>query len=443
MSQIPPSLPPSLPEIPPLPPLASLAYDRGMIARVGRPGIITAIGVISIVVAGLGFIGSLYSGLSLFGFSMMANIAGMMPPVPPPAPMVVATPVSATQPSELLESTLPVSAKGLDAAARNEVAAGLANLRFLSAPRLDQLNALLAEAGQDIFPAGDEPLTALRVQDELVQSHVTGLSADPSMPGPDTIRTDGGRFELYDDRAVFYPNRGEVVRISTLTTSTAGLTPAQVETIVQQAQATSGNAMNPAQMAALRTLLGTPGQQYVSAIAIPTAIRSAQAMSDGTMLLTFPNGFASIGPQGQMTSSSSGGGAAAFPFGNSRIKINRTAMALASFSTLLGFGLAIYLLVIGILTLRGSPRGRSLHLIYAWLKIPVTILGAVAAWWLTTSFMEALMAGNSGNPMFQQGIFAGVGLQHAVMGAIALIYPVALLIALQTKAVKDYYSSAA
>ncbi len=436
MSQIPP--PPLLPEIPPLPPLASLAYQPGAQARVGRPSIITAIGVISIVVAAFSFVGSLYSAVTLFGFSMMASFAGvasMVPPTPGAFPPQAATTQAVASPG----LAIPVSPRGLDADARNEIATGLSDLRFLSGPRLDQLNALLAEAGQEMFPDGGKPLTARRVQDELVLSNVTGLSADPATPGPDTIRTDGGRFEVYDDRAVFYPNRGEIIRVSAPATSNSGLSPAQVEAIVQQAGAASGNALNPGQVAALRTLLATPGQQYVSPITVPAAIRSAQASGDGTVFLMFPNGSASIGPQGQMTASTSAAGTPAVPFPGSRIKINRTAMALAMFATLAGFGLAVYLLVIGILTLRGSPRGRRLHLVYAALKIPVTILGAGAAWWLTTTFLEALLSTGGTNVMFQRGIFAGVGTQQAVMAVIALIYPIALLITLQTRAVKDYY----
>jgi len=125
----------------------------------------------------------------------------------------------------------------------------------------------------------------------------------------------------------------------------------------------------------------------------------------------------------------------------SRVKLNGAALALSGFATLAGLGLAIYLLVIGILVLRQSPRGRRLHLFYAVLKIPVTILGAAATWWLTTQFMEAMMA-NMGPAAPPAGMMStGIGIQQVFLGVIGLIYPIALPIALQSRAVKDYYNS--
>lgn len=422
----------------PPPPIAALAYSVPL--RAGRPGIITAIGVLSIVVASLSALANLYTAGSLLVFSMMASFAGSGGFATPATATVQVSPAPAAT-SPTTGPAVYVSDRGFEEVTRGQVVGELANLRFLSAARVAQLDALLAKAGRDMFPVdGDEPPPAGRVE-SLVLSSTTGLSADPNVPGPDTFRTAGGRFELYDDRAVYYPTHGEIVRAAAQANAAGGLSAAQVESVIQQAQSSAGGVLNPSQVAALRTLLAAPGQQLVSPVTIPTAVRAAQPLGDGTVLITFPNGMASIGPQGQVTSNATGaGGPAPFGMPSGRIPINGAAMALAGFATVASFGLAIYLLVIGILVLRESPRGRKLHLVYAMLKIPVTILGAVAGWWVTTSFFDAFMAA-AGSAATPAGMFsAGIGM---ILGAIGLIYPIALLIALQSRTVKDYYNSVA
>jgi hypothetical protein len=438
-------------------PVAALPYSDYV--RTGRPGILTAVGVISIVVAGLGFIGGLYSGLSLIMFNAMAAFAPMAMPVPnaPPPAAAAATTMPAGVASA---SSVVVTARGLESNDRAMVASALGEMRFISSARAAQLDALLAEAGKDIFGIVDEgqTLNTDRVQ-KLVLSHTTSLSANPAVPGPDTFRTESGRFELYDDRAVFYPSHGgEIVRVSTLTNATGGLSPDQVEQAVTQAQAASGNAMTPSQLAGLRTLLSAPSQQHVSVLTVPTAVRGAQPMGDGSVMITFPNGFAQIGPQGQiqmathtasdgsMVTTSAGGGAftvggAGGP-GGGRVRANGAAMAVAGFATLASAALAAYLLVAGIFVLRDSPRGRKLHLIYAWIKIPLALACALSAWWLVNSYLEAAnaQAAAAGGATWTMNPFASrLGVQETVLAVLGVIYPIALLIVMQARGVKEYY----
>jgi hypothetical protein len=315
-------------------------------------------------------------------------------------------------------------------------------MRFLSPERVAQLDVLMAEAGQDVFPNGGRPLAAGRMH-ELVLAHATGLSADPATPGPDTFRTATGRFELYDNRAVFYPvNRGQVVRTSTLTGAAAagiGLTPEQVDAVVQQAQTTSGNGLNPSQVTALKTLLTTPGQQHVTAVTLPTAIRAVQQMGDGSVYITFPSGFASIGAQGQTVTNNTTGAARGLALAGGRVRHSGAGMALAGFATIAEFGLAVFLLVIGIATLRESPRGRKFHLLYAGIKIALAVTGAAAAWWMASSYHDALLVNTSEQAADARGLATFVGVQALIFGAVALIYPIALLIVLQTRGVKEYY----
>lgn len=444
MSQAtPPPVPPTNPYDPPpgLPAVAVAWPAYAHVARVTRPGVITAIGVTSIVVGSLSILANVYTALSLFVFSVVGPAANAMAAgaggMGGPFPAGQAAP-AAPAPSAQSANAVVVEAGGMEADARRAAAAALTELQFLSAGRLAQLDVLLAKSGRDIFPLDETPASPGAIT-KLVQAHGTSPSVDPNSTGSTYFRTPRGRMELYDDRAVFYPLRGaDVVRTSTLTTTNPGLTPQQVQSVVQQAQATSGNALNPPQVAALTNLVSREGQQFVSPLTVQTAVRAAMVTGDGSVVVTFPNGVATFGPQGQ-TSSATGPNAAAPPF--ARPRINGAAMALASFATLATSALAIYLFVIGITTLRQSSRGRKTHLIYAVLKIPVTILGAAAAWWLTASFAEASLAAlGPGAPM--AGSFSdNIGQQQVILGVLGLIYPIVLLIVLQAKSVKDYYDS--
>jgi hypothetical protein len=449
-----------------------------------RPGVLTAVGVVSIVVACLSGIACIWMAIMLFAFVMVAKVSGALatmpapplpPPTPPPAVVTPANPSTSTSTSDPTLSTLRTHPRGLPPEQRQTVADALGQLQIISPDRLEQLDALTARAGKDIFPQSLKQRTdELQPEDvlEMIQAHTVGLSNDPAVPGPDTFRTERGRIELYDDHAVYYPKGGRAaVRVSTLTdspsytprpsasaasSSTTTNTPptsssrnklskSQIEMIVQQAQTASGNAMNASQLAALRNLLNTPGQQYVSRVTVSSAIRSASVMPDGSVFINFPGGFAQLGPQGQVTNTMTTGFGPATPFpfggGGKAVKINGGAMALAAFEVIASFGLAVYLLVSGILVIRNSPRGRKLHLIYAAIKIPITILGGLGVWWLLTGFFSSMTTA-SGMPNPGAGMSMSVGIQTAVMCTLALIYPVALLIVMQTQAVKDYYRPA-
>jgi hypothetical protein len=100
-------------------------------------------------------------------------------------------------------------------------------------------------------------------------------------------------------------------------------------------------------------------------------------------------------------------------------------------------GLAVYLLVCGILTLRQSARARRLHLVYAFIKIPLSITAGVASAWVMRDMMSGF-AGAAGAPPLQVTLFTGF-----VPVLLGCAYPVALLIALNLRWVREYYNASA
>jgi hypothetical protein len=474
-----PPIPPPPPQMAPPPPMASFAYAA---PRSGRPGGITAIGVTSIVVGCLSFFGYIIVGFSLIWFSFMARFAGFATAAPPAPPTVVA-PAATTQPSgggstgevdgatltvdpadaapvEPAEAATPIAtpkadaleveARGLNPEARANVVEALSNAQFITEPRLAQLEGLLAKSGKDMFPnPGGKPLTSERVTG-MLEGVSVGLSGDPNVPGPDTFRTPGGRVELYDERGVFYPVRNaEIVRVSRPTAPTGvALTEAEVKTVIDSAQSQLGNSMNPAQVAGLRTILTTPGQKHVSRLTLPTAVRSASQVGD-SVYIEFPNSTVMIAAQGQTTVAMQPGGSAGagMGFAGRAVKINGVAMALAVVGAVAGLGLAIYLFVIGVMVLRESPRGRRLHQVYACLALVVIVAGTTAAWWLSSDFTTALNSGSSAsaNPIasnvMSKIVSTAILGPHLVVGVLGCVYPMVLLITLQTARVKEYYRS--
>jgi hypothetical protein len=117
-------------------------------------------------------------------------------------------------------------------------------------------------------------------------------------------------------------------------------------------------------------------------------------------------------------------------------------MALAVLSVVAGIGLAVYLFVIGIMVLRDSLRGRRLHQIYAGLALVLIVMETSAAWWLASSFSDELAKSGS-NPFtavtLGRGISLMVLLPHGIVAVLGCIYPIVLLILLQTAGVKAYY----
>ena len=286
---------------------------------------------------------------------------------------------------------LPVSPRGLDAAERAAVASGWPSCGSSPGPRLEQLDVLLAKAGQDMFPVPEgTPRTAEAVE-EMVLGHAAGLSANPERGGAGHVshaRAGGSSFTT-------------TARCSTRATARssarppsrprrAGLTPEQVEQVVaagagrrrQRDEPVAGrrpaHAARDAGPAARLAHHGADGRPRRSA-------RAATARYD----VTFPNGWATIGPQGQVVSSLAGGRRGGPAPAAARSARTARPWRCRCSRRVVGMGLALYLLVCGILVLRESPRGRRLHLIYAVLKIPVAIAGALAVWWLTSDFIAA------------------------------------------------------
>jgi hypothetical protein len=116
------------------------------------------------------------------------------------------------------------------------------------------------------------------------------------------------------------------------------------------------------------------------------------------------------------------------PFG----KISPMAPLMIGLNALASFALSVYLLISGIMVLRQSPRGATLHWIYVAIKIPLEILVGAALWW----FFSQMLSGNGGAAR-RLGAITGVSSVAVVLGC---VYPIVLVFVLSSRTVREYYS---
>jgi hypothetical protein len=428
------SLPQPLPPVPVQPIMYTTPASN-------RPGLITAIGVVSIVVGSLGLMFNGIAGLQAFVMMMVSN-----------ASKAAATAQQAKTVAATAAPPKPVDPLSMPSEDRQTVLRGLAMHRAISKPRREQLDALLLKCGRQIFRLRGSDLTV-----EVVRQNVNESDQLPDAKGgegPDFFIVGEGRIELADDHAKFAPgNGGEIVRVNAFDSGEqpnwqAGLTPPQVKAIIEKVEAQAGATLPAAQKTKLELLLGSPAQEYFDPA--PTIIEATDQIQSvsyynipggaapgsgrGQLSLTTGQGMIVLDGQGNTINSATWGGNAGFGGGGAGINVNMTAAVVALVCAGLSLGLAIYLLVIGILMLRQHPRGGRLHKVYAVLKIPVAIAGGIA--WI--AFWRSIGAG-AGGP--GAGFTSAMTTAAVIAIVIGCLYPVALLIALHTRAVWEYYAT--
>lgn len=430
------SLPQPLPPVPVQPIVYSAPVSN-------RPGLITAIGVVSIVIGSLGLMFNGIAGLQAFVMVMVSQ----------------ATKAAATAQQARQNATAgPVPVKPADPLSmpsgdRQTVVRGLSSHRPIGPDRRDELDALLAKCGRQIFRLRGSDLTV-----EVVRRNVTDSGPLPDAKGGadlDFFIVGEGRIELADDHAKFAPDNGaEIVRVSASESGEqpsweAGLTPAQVQAIIDQVAAQAASTIPEAQKATLAVLLSSAGQGYfdpaptikevtaqIQSVSYFNAPSAAAGGAGGQLTLTTRKGHIVLDGAGNTVSTMTWGGKGAFgattanPFAN----VNMTAAIVAVVCAVLSLALAVYLLVIGILMLRQHPRAGRLHKVYAGLKIPVAIAGGIA--W--AAFWNSIVSGGAGSGARFGAAMTSVAVIAIVVGC---AYPVAVLIALRARAVREYFAT--
>jgi hypothetical protein len=361
----------------------------------GRPGIVTAMGIISIIVACMSGVTSLV--VTFFAFVMM--VASQNAPAvrtPPAPPQVVNANIPGGSKATAVVAGIPIdpaqSEDGIDEDARGVVMMGMTRARAIDEPRQKQLDLLLAVAGRSIFPFVSGTTTPQTIRANVSESG--RLPSASGRDGPDYFIVGTGRVEVYDEHAIFRPD-------------------------------------------------GSPNVVSVMAPPDPTDDGKRDADPDAVPVPRAPGLRAPATSAPPMP--------APTPIPNPISSIHPTASTLSMVEGLLSMALALYLFIIGIVTLRSTRRGWKLHWLYVALKIPLVALFVVASFWMARGFAAGLNAtaaavatntpgGAGGPPAMTSAKFTAVTTTWIVLLACAaLAYPVSLLFVLLSRTVREYY----
>ena len=413
----------------------------------GRPGGITTIGVLSVVLACLSLFTGLASGMWSFAILTISLAQSRAQAVP----MVQASPNG-----PISNATTPVAEtigpRGMPLSQRQLMIAGLSRTQPLSPGRKAQVDELLIEYGTDVIALSGNDLTSDAVAANVSSSGQLP-TADGSSNGTQFFTLGQGRLEVGDDHAVFFPADGSAALRTTAPFVSADSSPAipgtHSLTAGQQLAVLRrikflGASPNPAQSAAITQTLQNPGQQFVVPDPmmpdVSLQISSAASMSDGSLNLSAAHGnsFSNMvfAPSGQITQSSTSNFAGGRNAMGMMPHVNRS-LAIASLTgVLVNLGLAIFLLISGIFMLRQSPIAPKMHWIYVWMKIPMVLLTAAVGMSVSMQFFGSLPGGRSASQLPWVVMFT-----TAMPAVIAIAYPIALIFLLRSKPVREYFAA--
>jgi len=408
----------------------------------GRPPGLTALGVVSIVVACLSIIACFVTAAGAAMFYSAARradavVAAHAPPPPPPAFLA---------PVDAAPKRVEVGPGGLADAQRGVAVEALQSVRPLVAPRAEQLDAVLARAGWRILGLPDDAAFDADAVRAAVVDHGEMFTGNRRVVPPEYFKTNGGRLELHDDRAVFYPADGSPPVRSTTASSAPlkALTAEQVQSVVKQVREAPGGAkLNAAQLSGLSAALSFTNQRLAQASSgLNKEPRGITIHPGGGATVRFGGGELYLSVSGQILSE---------PPDVSRKPVagaNVPALVAILIAVAANLGLAILLIVAGVLVLRATaarPRGRRPHTVWAVIKIPLALAASACLYWMLNSFLRTsatLPAGLVfGNPAVARATrWAHAAYWPAVVApALGCVYALAVLVAFRTPAIRDFY----
>ena len=423
-------------------PAQAFPYPFPNDAAGGRPPGLTALGVASVVAACLSVVACLATAAlaAMFYLAARAADAAIAANAPPPAPPAFLAPVGAAPPR------IDVGPGGLADTQRRVAVDALESIHPLAPARAEQLDAILARAGWRILGLPDAAAFDADAVRAAVVDHGEVFTGNRRVAPPEYFKTAAGRLELHDDRAVFYPaDRSPAVRSTTASAAAPKpLTAEQVQVVVKQVREKPGGArLNAAQVSGVAAALSFPNQRLAQASSgLNPEPRAVTIHPAGGATVRFNGGELYLSPQGQILSDSP--------------EASRKPVAAASAAALTvilvtvaaNLGLAIVLVVAGVLVLRatpGRPRGRRLHTVWAVVKIPSALAASAGVYWLLDHFLKTTATLPAGSSYASATIARATGWAQAaywpaiILTAIGCLYPIVVLAVFRTRYIRDFY----
>ena len=241
--------------------------------------------------------------------------------------------------------------------------------------------------------------------------------------------TAGGRAQVYDDGAVFYPAHGSAtVRTNAgprlNSTQHPILRQQDVDAIMELIRQTSGGKLNPAQSETLSRMLAAPDQQLIAlngpADAQTIGISGAGPQPGRYLLVGFAGGSLLLAPNGQPLLA-----------GDSVPGVSMTACIGMMVMAMVGLGMAIWLLVLSRRLLKQTLLTNRLHQRYAMAKVVTSLVAAIFFGWMIDTFAGSRPGAD---PSSHAGISVGI-----VLGAIGCAFPAFLWMMFRKRSARLYF----
>jgi len=422
MSQ--PPLPPPIPQ-----PVQVLQYNE-LSTSPGRPAAISVIGTLAIVFGAWGLISGFFGSLMAFGFMAASTAATSF-------------------------STVPTDYAGPNGhyVTEREVIVRAFQLKQPMTPsQQSQLSFLLSDVGTRIVSTLPSSSSVDPAQDYL-NTQLTGESGTNVETGSGVwFDLPAGKVTVTDTDATFTPGVAsslKPIKRSTLRTmpnpaNPSQLSTAEMQTVIDRVQEIAGSTpLTTAQVAALRKELTTNPSQFIGSPAdmpallgqitsvVPDASGVGKTVTFGTSTIT-------LSANSVVTTTSFSANGRPFP------KMRTWPLGVVLTGSLLGLLLSVYVLIVGIVTLRNSFLAPILLRVYAWLKIAITLAVSVAGWWTWSEFWQGIMAQGGTATATMRTNSLSISAATAV-GTVLLgwAFPITILILLRTKTVKAFYTRSA
>jgi hypothetical protein len=435
---VPPPIPAAVPAQAPVP-VQALPYSYSTYGQ-NRPSLITAIGVMSIVIACLSGLFSFFIGMYALLFFTLSKTS---------SPAFATATVATVSPAASSTASLSPGDAGVAVNA-------LTPILSLDSAHIRELDYFMRSHGREAL-GGDEDVT---LTSGMVTEAVTH-----SVPQSDAsfaeFTTEAGTVRIYDDHSIFTStdggttvrtsakNHSESVQASNSSSSSSSvttfqgsaypprstLTRGQVATAVARVQQMATTPLTPAQIKAINLALSAPNQSLVQ-IGPGMQVLSVIAAPNGNVTIMFNTGNQLVvGTQGQVISSG--------PVPMPNFRVGTGSFAVVAGEAAGSIALAIFLLVVGIMVFRPASRPVKLLRLYALLKIPMAILAGVGLGVMGYEFIAGIASANPATSGSTMPAATGFIIYGAVICALGIAYPIALLIALRSRTVRQYYQSAA
>lgn len=396
--------------------------------------------VAGIIVAVLSFIASLL--ITAYGAGVCLNSAAArdrllrnapadLPVSSPGQPVLYTAPVNT-----------PVGSRGLEANHRAAIVEAVSQRIEMTAAQAQQLDALLSEAGADMFALSREQAIDPQAILQTIADHVGRLPSTADGAEPFFFETPAGRAEVYENRALFFlHNRLSPVRVMAgrrmNSTGHPILQPQDVNALIRLAQDVCGRGssrsimLGDAQVQTLRSMLADPQQQFVALVPSPAGnvigLNGASVRPDGYAIIRFAGGAVMLGPDGDVILRTH---LDAIP------AVSGAACGLVILAGLASAALAV-LLVLCCVPLLRHPRERLNRLVlWAETKLGLSLAGGAAVGWMTASYLRTSL----GNHASATGAWTTAA---AVGGAVALVgiaFPIIILLVARSRAVREYFN---